>query len=79
VFCDDVEQAVDDAAAGADFLVMRAAVAGEALAALCWAVSVPVYARGVELEAAWELGASGVNEIDTRCAAKAADSHRRIA
>jgi 8-oxo-dGTP diphosphatase len=78
VFCDDVEQAVDDAAAGADFLVMRAALAGEALAALCWAVSVPVYARGVELEAAWELGASGVSEIDTRCAAKAADSHRRI-
>jgi hypothetical protein len=35
----------------------------EELEALCRTVSVPVYAPGVALEKAWELGASGVSEI----------------
>ncbi len=48
---------------GADFLVIREVLADEEVKALCRKVSVPVYAPGVALEKAWELGASGVNEI----------------
>jgi hypothetical protein len=36
--------------------------AGE-LTALCGRVAVPVYARGIGLEEAWGLGATGVNEM----------------
>jgi mutator protein MutT len=46
-----------------DFLVMRCALPEVELAALCAAVSVPVYARGEGLEWAWALGASGLNDI----------------
>ena len=42
---------------------MRDVVADEELEGLCREVSVPVYALGVGLERAWELGASGVSEI----------------
>ena len=44
---------------------MRAALADGELAVLCGSVAVPVYARGtgIELEQAWALGASGLNEI----------------
>jgi mutator protein MutT len=51
------------AKSGADFLVMRDALADRELAALCNSVAVPVYARGLALEEAWVLGASGLNEI----------------
>jgi mutator protein MutT len=63
VFCASAEEGSAVARAGADFLVMREALADEALEALCRMVSVPVYAPGVALEKAWELGASGVSEI----------------
>jgi 8-oxo-dGTP diphosphatase len=63
VFCADAEEGAAAARAGADFLAMKCALADGELAALCGAVAVPVYARGVELERAWELGASGLNEI----------------
>jgi mutator protein MutT len=63
VFCEDAGQAVAAAAAGADFVVMREVLGADEVAALCGAVPVPVYARGLALESAWELGASGVNEI----------------
>ncbi len=53
------------AAAGAavDFLVLRRALPPAELTALCRSVAVPVYARRLELEAAWELGATGVSLI----------------
>jgi mutator protein MutT len=63
-FCASAEQAPGAAAAGTDFIVMRVPVTSGELAALCQVVPVPVYAREVELEAAWVLGASGANEID---------------
>jgi 8-oxo-dGTP diphosphatase len=63
VFCASAEDGSAAARAGADFLVIREALADEELEALCRMVSVPVYAPGVALEKAWELGASGVNEI----------------
>jgi hypothetical protein len=46
-----------------DFLVLRTALAPVELAALCRSVAVPVYARGLELEAAWELGATGLSQL----------------
>jgi len=62
-FCSGVHEAMDAAGAGADFLVMRRALQPEELADSCRRVAVPVFARGVELEEAWGLGASGVSEI----------------
>ena len=63
VICVSAEEGSAAARGGADFLVMREALAEEELEALCGMVSVPVYAAGVALEKAWELGASGVSEI----------------
>jgi mutator protein MutT len=64
VFCSDAEQAVAAAGAGADFLVMTEPLAMRALAALCESIPKPVFAAGIELERAWGLGVSGVNQID---------------
>jgi mutator protein MutT len=63
VFCRGSEEAVEAAGAGADFLVLRALLEDGELAALCDSVPVPVFARGIGLEEAWALGASGCNEI----------------
>ena len=63
VFCAGAEDGVAAAQAGADFLVMRNALAGGELAALCGLVPVPIFARGIGVEQAWALGASGLNEI----------------
>jgi 8-oxo-dGTP diphosphatase len=63
VFCASAQDRPAAVRAGADFLVMRDVLADEELKALCRTVSVPVYALGVGLEKAWELGASGVSEI----------------
>jgi mutator protein MutT len=62
VFCTNAEEAVAAVGAGADFLVLRDTLADGELAALCGSVPMPVFARGIGLEQAWELGASGVNE-----------------
>jgi 8-oxo-dGTP diphosphatase len=64
VFCSDADQAVAAAAAGADFLVMSAPLPERELAALCESTANPVFAAGIELERAWGLGASGLNQID---------------
>jgi 8-oxo-dGTP diphosphatase len=63
VYCDSVEEGVAAASAGADFLVMWGAIAEDDVVALCARVAVPVYVRGVELERAWALGASGIAAI----------------
>jgi mutator protein MutT len=60
VFCVGVKEGVAAVSAGADFLVMREALADEEVVALCTRVPVPVYVRGQELERAWALGASGI-------------------
>jgi 8-oxo-dGTP diphosphatase len=62
--CANAVEAAAAAAAGADFLVMSASLAEADLAALCDSIPKPVFAAGIELERAWELGASGVNQID---------------
>jgi mutator protein MutT len=63
VLCSDADQALAAAAAGADFLVMSAPLAMRQLATLCDSIPQPVFAAGIELERAWRLGASGVNQI----------------
>jgi mutator protein MutT len=61
VICASVEDGVAAASAGADFLVMRQVLADGEIAGLCGRVPVPVFAREIELERAWALGASGIN------------------
>jgi 8-oxo-dGTP diphosphatase len=63
VFCASAPEAVAAADTGAGFLVLREALSPNELAALCRLVSVPVFARGIGLEQAWALGASGINEL----------------
>jgi 8-oxo-dGTP diphosphatase len=63
VFCANAEDGVAATRAGADFVVMRNALADSELVALCDSVPVPVFARGIGVEHAWALGASGLNEI----------------
>jgi 8-oxo-dGTP diphosphatase len=64
VFCASVSEAAAAADAGAHFLVLREVLPPGELAALFQLVSVPVYARGLAVEEAWALGASGTNEIN---------------
>ena len=58
--CTTAAEGLAAVAAGADFLVTRHILADEQVAALCAAVPAPVYARGIGLEHAWQLGATGV-------------------
>jgi mutator protein MutT len=62
VLCRTVEDARASART-ADFLVMQYPLPGAELRSLCEAVAIPVFARGLALEAAWELGASGINTL----------------
>ena len=62
--CRQSQEARLAAAVGADFLVMREALPHDELAALCAGVDVPVFARGLALERAWTLGATGVNSLE---------------
>ncbi len=63
VFCASAADAAAAALAGGDFLVLVRELPGEQIEALCRSVSMPVYARGIPLESAWAMGASGINEI----------------
>jgi mutator protein MutT len=63
VLCRESRGAREAASAGADFLVMREALPHDELAALCAGLDQPVFARGLALERAWVLGATGVNSM----------------
>jgi mutator protein MutT len=63
VFCASAAAAVAAARAEADFLVLVSELPDAQIADLCRSVPMPVYARGIPLESAWGLGASGINEI----------------
>lgn len=63
VLCESADEGIAAAKAGADFLIMRDRLADAELAAFCESVPAPVYAAQIPIEAAWVLGASGVNEI----------------
>lgn len=62
--CPSVEDAIRCAQRGdADFLVMQNPLSGDELRGTCDAVCVPLYARGLALEAAWAQGATGISLI----------------
>jgi mutator protein MutT len=61
--CRSAAEAQAAAAAGADFLALDPVLAPCELAALCARVAVPLFARGVTLERAWALGATGINAL----------------
>jgi hypothetical protein len=63
VACDDAQAALAAANHSADFIALNERLPPKELGALCDALDIPVYARGIALARAWELGASGVNEI----------------
>ncbi len=58
----DAEKA-GQAGSGWEFLVMDCELARVELERLCSAVPIPVYAKGLELEAAWGCGATGTHFI----------------
>jgi mutator protein MutT len=64
VVCSTAAEAVDAADRGAHFLLTRTLLADYELRALCRSVMVPVYARGSALEEVWNMGATGLNQID---------------
>ncbi len=66
VWCRDAGDGERAAAAGADFLVLREALPASALASVCEAAALPVFARGIALVHAWELGASGTHALPMR-------------
>lgn len=63
--CANPREAHAAADAGADFIVMCDWVAQAELCGLAESLSMPVFARGIALESAWQLGCTGVSEIDT--------------
>jgi mutator protein MutT len=63
VLCGSRAEAETAAAAGADFLALGKPMAPNELGELCKLVGAPVYARGLDLERAWSLGATGINAL----------------
>lgn len=57
-------QAMLAAGRGADFLVLLPGHSREKIATLCDGVPIPVYVSGMPLADAWDLGASGIAELD---------------
>ena len=62
VWCVGLADAMAASDAGADFLVLRERLAQLEIRSLCELVAVPVYVRGLGVETAWEIGATGIVE-----------------
>ncbi len=63
VVCGTAGQARSAVSRGADFIALEEPFQAVELAALCDSVPSPVFARGMPLGLAWELGASGINAL----------------
>jgi mutator protein MutT len=63
VLCSAIEDGSRAAGMGAQFLVLDRTLTQEQLQRLCESVSLPVFARGLTLEAAWTFGATGLSEL----------------
>ncbi len=79
VFCAGMADAMAAADAGVDFLVMRNELPRADIGSICELVAVPVYATGVGLEEAWEIGATGIAEIGETGVRAASNSRRKTA
>ena len=62
VVCAGMADALAASDAGADFLVLQDRLTRGEIAAICEIVPIPVYAAGLAMEQAWEVGASGIAE-----------------
>ena len=58
-YCCSVEEGCSAAHLGAEFLAVRRNLPEQYIAKLCNSVNIPVYVRGLELDEAFSLGASG--------------------
>jgi len=63
VWCAGMADALAGGDAGADFLVLRNQLSHTEITSICELVAIPVYVKGVAMEEAWGLGATGVVEI----------------
>jgi mutator protein MutT len=63
VWCSGMADAMAGSDAGADFLALRDELSHAEIRSMCELVQIPVYVRGVAMEEAWELGATGVVEL----------------
>ena len=63
VLCLGLADAMAASDAGANFLVLRNELPPGEIKSICELVPIPVYAPGLRIEEAWELGATGVDEI----------------
>jgi mutator protein MutT len=63
MICGDISSATAAESGGADFVLMRFDPAEEAISRVCRTLLIPVFARGMSLEAAWRLGASGIHTL----------------
>jgi mutator protein MutT len=61
--CGTVAEGIAAASSGAEFLAVRFEWSADDVARLCESVLVPVYARGIPLDLAFSLGASGTNAV----------------
>lgn len=65
-FCEDISTAIDVESSGADFVVLDRLLESQSLRALCNAVRLPVYAKGIPMGLAWSLGATGTHTLQRR-------------
>jgi mutator protein MutT len=63
VMCTGGADALAASDAGANFVVLSDELPHSELGSLCELIPVPIYARGLALEQAWSLGATGVNAL----------------
>jgi mutator protein MutT len=63
VVCEGLADAMAANDAGGNFIVLRRQLPAHELKSLCEMIPIPVYTPGLALEAAWELGASGVSAL----------------
>jgi mutator protein MutT len=61
--CRSADEAEAAAAAGAEFLALDRPLSAGELADLCGRLAVPLFARGMTVERAWSLGATGINAL----------------
>jgi hypothetical protein len=59
-YCAGMADALAGSDAGANFLVMTRELPHADIASICELVPVPVYVRGLGMEEAWRLGATGI-------------------
>ena len=61
--CEGLADAMAASEAGADFLVLRNELSHYEITSICESVLLPLYTRGLTLDEAWALGATGVSEL----------------